>query len=204
MVDCLVPEYQSLSDEDKAEALARALDQYEIVLDVFGSVELIDILDIADLMAEELTEKASLPGDFLFLENVEAFCLCFCFDKSFAEEMSKASKSLVTAAMSKSKTKAPKASGPSTKKPKMKAEATISESDKREVMALKQRPDLSKWSFKELKKKAPTLADYLGQLLKEVRNSLLTVGQFKTAFSPGMGDMVRNVYGEQGYEYFQD
>jgi len=198
-VDCLVMDYGDKSDDEKAAAIADALDQTHQLMENFGAVSLEDITEIADMMAEDITEACALPGEFVFLDAEDSYCLTFCFDKARQEDMTKLSAMLVTAAARK------EPSGMKPGKPvKADVEETLAIDEVNQIKELSStnKKRIGDFTMKELKKAAPKLATRVREIMTQTRNSKAKLSELGAFLKMPLSDAVWDAYGKEGHKLF--
>jgi len=190
-VDCLVSGISQLSGTDLAGHIARQLGQHDDMVSYLGSCTLEDSKEVADMVADDLTASMMFPGEFLFLEVDDDYCLCFCYERERAGDIGALTQSITTAAAKKQPKKSAVADG----LPESPGGA-LSATDLKEVKTLSQFTSIrSVGEFKELTKIAPKMAKFLGQKLTDTRNSKQQLADLCAFLSQKMIVSIGDVYG---------
>lgn len=191
VLEVLVPGYAKEDPELAAKTLVKKLSLESLVSGVYtkSTVE-----EVADILAETLTEALGLPGSVLLFEHNDDFVLAFCFEKKDQEELGKMALTSVYASekvVAAKKMKSGLPAGP---------QGALSLQDQKEVANLNDHKPGS-LTLKELKKLAPRSFDYLNSKLIQARKGEFRLKEIGRFFSGDLDGLVEQVYGQDGLSF---
>jgi hypothetical protein len=190
VVDCLVSEISEMSEQELATALAKKLEIEEDLSHEFTDYGLSEVEELADAIAEDLTALAGLPGEFVFVDHGDNFCLLFCYNSVQAGEMAKMAGAIATAAKKESKLPA----GPG---------GALSVKDQKEIESLAQLGSMRKTTMKQLKKASQRLANDVSTCLSKARSNGLSLGEVADLLKSDLDSHVERVFGMDGLDYLK-
>jgi hypothetical protein len=185
VVDCVV-NLEGKSEQENAEAISKAL-QLDPIENGY-SIE--EAMMGADMVAEELTHCMGLPGNFMFLDVENEYCLVYLYPTETALQHSKLANKVVTAAKKSLGHDIP--DGP---------QGALELKDQKEIEAVCKLNSLRGMSMKDLKEKAPKIHTFIKNAMSELSSSMVTLGEALNDMSLSVSGVVGKVYGKDGVAY---
>jgi len=179
VIDCLVAKASDLAGTDLAKLLSNRMG--------FEANGLVEAQNQLDMLSIELKDKVNLPGDFVFLNHNNDYCLVFAYGTDQAGELS-----LLSGANTVAKTKV----GALPRSPQGAIEAT----SMKEIEELAKLPKGA--TYKDIKKVSSKTAAYMSSVLSDIRNSKCGIAEGGKKLKASLPEMIEAVYGTDGLDYF--
>lgn len=176
-VECLVADAAEMKDEEVAALLSERLG--------VAAGTLSDVQIALDEMGVALIAATGLPGELVFMDYGDDYCLVYAFSRDDAHALGLESGAVVSAA----------------KKADGNPQGAMTVDDQKEVEALASIGKSS--SLKEIKQASPKVGAYLNNMLTDIRNSKVGVVEGGRVLKANITELVSLVFGHDGAMYLQ-
>ncbi len=178
VVDTLVTGISSLTIEELAQT---ACDKLCIECPAMSDLE--TLKDFLDTKADEINSACGLPTTLIFIVKGDDLVLAVCFTKQNVAQMMETYMTAATAAHGGT-------------------QAPISLSVKKEVEALAGMKSLSGIKAREIRNKAPRMAQYIACIVADFRTGKTCAWSMASSLKRNMRDLVESCYGKDAGMYY--
>jgi len=181
VIDCLAA---NIDDADKLEAASMIAKKLGLQGEL--SAEAVEVE--SDRLAAELTTAVGLPGELIFMNYENDYCLVFSFEKSNATELAKQSETLVFASAQELQLTMPQ-------------QGVLDVNDQKEIQCLAKLGKPS--TLRDIKKASPKVADVISEVLTKIRHSKVGLAEGSKMLKANMEDFIVQAFGKDGLAYYK-